>query len=152
MPSTELRVRQGLLWLLEPLLMMQEDSVLFASTNFPNHLDEALKRPGRFDVDIAFTFATHEQAVCIFKHFYAKTSTAGSPEAVKVVLDEAAQTFADTIMKADIQVSLATIQGYLLLYKRDPIKAQEKVADWAEELRVKQLAAEGEIKKESESA
>lgn len=125
----------------------QEDSVLFASTNFPDNLDEALRRPGRFDVDVPFTFATHEQAVSIFKHFYAKPNTTGAPESTKNIVDEkfrlddAAVTFADTIMKNGIEVSLATIQGYLLLYKRDPIKAQEKAAAWAEGIQVKQAAS-----------
>jgi len=44
-------------------------------------------------------------------------------------------------MKSGLEVSLATIQGYLLLYKRDPIKAQEKAAEWAEGIRVKQAAS-----------
>jgi hypothetical protein len=44
-------------------------------------------------------------------------------------------------MKEGIEVSLATIQGYLLLYKRDPVKAQEKAAEWAEGIRVKQAVS-----------
>jgi hypothetical protein len=44
-------------------------------------------------------------------------------------------------MKKGIDVSLATIQGYLLLYKRDPIKAQENAAAWAEGIRVKQAVS-----------
>lgn len=94
-----------------------------------------------------FTFATHEQAVSIFKHFYATVSTTGAPQAAKGIddeksrLDTAADDFANTIMKAGIQVSLATIQGYLLLYKRDPVKAQEKAAEWAEGVRLKQAAS-----------
>jgi hypothetical protein len=128
-------------------LTLQEDSVLFASTNFPDNLDEALRRPGRFDVDVPFTFATHEQAVSIFKHFYAKPDTPAEPGPTKNIgdekfrLDDAAVSFADAIMKKGIEVSIATIQGYLLLYKRDPIKAQEKAGEWAEGIRVKQAAS-----------
>ena len=120
---------------------------MFASTNFPDNLDEALRRPGRFDVDVSFTFATHEQAVNVFKHFYAKPNSTAKTGPAKVTadekfrLDDAAVTFADTIMKSGLEVSLATIQGYLLLYKRDPIKAQEKAAVWAEGIRVKQAAS-----------
>ena len=44
-------------------------------------------------------------------------------------------------MKKGIEVSLATIQGYLLSYKRDPVKAQEKAAEWAEGIQVKQAAS-----------
>ena len=121
--------------------------MLFASTNFPDNLDEALRRPGRFDVDVPFTFATHDQAVSIFKHFYAKPSTTAKSEPVKKTVDEkfrlddAAVTFADTIMKTGIEVSFATIQGYLLLNKRDPVKAQEKAGEWAEGILVKQAAS-----------
>jgi chaperone BCS1 len=100
--------------------------VLFASTNFPDNLDEALRRPGRFDVDVKFDYATHEQALEIFKHFYATY---------------AAEKFADTVDEAGIKVSLATLQGFLLLYKRDPMMAQEKVAEWAEGIRIKQAAS-----------
>jgi SpoVK/Ycf46/Vps4 family AAA+-type ATPase len=55
-------------------LMMQEGSVLFASTNHPDKLDPALRRPGRFDVKISFSHATTTQATTIFQHFYALVS------------------------------------------------------------------------------
>jgi hypothetical protein len=38
-------------------------------------------------------------------------------------------------------VSLATIQGYLLLYKRDPVMAQEKVGEWVNGLQVAKAAS-----------
>jgi chaperone BCS1 len=126
--------------------------VLFASTNFPDNLDEALRRPGRFDVDVKFDYATHEQALEIFKHFYAPTipviqkANGTVPSSAftgteKSQVDYAAEKFADTVHEAGIKVSLATLQGFLLLYKRDPMMAQERVAEWAEGIRVKQTAS-----------
>jgi F420-0:gamma-glutamyl ligase len=49
-----------------------------------------------------------------------------------------ADEFGRAISEAGIEVSLATIQGYLLVHKRDPIMAQQKVGEWIEEIRVKQ--------------
>jgi chaperone BCS1 len=130
---------------------LQEDSVLFASTNFPEHLDEALRRPGRFDVDVPFTYANHDQACSIFKHFYEAPETSGSPAEPETIIDEklrladAALKFADTIKNADINVTLATIQGYLLLYKRDPVNALEKAAEWAQGIKAKQAASDDKV-------
>jgi chaperone BCS1 len=126
--------------------------VLFASTNFPDNLDEALRRPGRFDVDVKFDYATHEQALEIFKHFYAPyipviqkangiVPSLAFTDTEKSQVDYAAEKFADTVDEAGIKVSLATLQGFLLLYKRDPMMAQEKVAEWAEGIRIKQAAS-----------
>lgn len=50
--------------------VVQEDSILIASTNYPDKLDSALQRPGRFDVHIEFDYATGHQAADVFKHFY----------------------------------------------------------------------------------
>jgi SpoVK/Ycf46/Vps4 family AAA+-type ATPase len=129
--------------------MIQEDSVSFASTNFPENLDAALRRPGRFDVDLKFDFATHEQAMAMYRHFYApitpEPSNTGysipsstSSDTDKSQVDDDAERFADTIKRADIKVSIATIQGFLLLYKREPELVQEKVVEWAEGIRQEQ--------------
>jgi F420-0:gamma-glutamyl ligase len=50
-----------------------------------------------------------------------------------------ADEFGRAISEAGIEVSLATIQGYLLVHKRDPIMAQQKVGEWIEEMRAKQV-------------
>lgn len=47
-----------------------------------------------------------------------------------------------------IRVSLATMQGYLLLYKRDPIMAQQNVGEWVKVLQKKQagsVAVQGDV-------
>jgi hypothetical protein len=69
-------------------------------------------------------------------------------------LDQAAEQFAERIMGKNIKVSIATIQGFLLLYKKDPVMALDKVDEWAEGIRkdqfpnssdqVEKVTAEGE--------
>jgi chaperone BCS1 len=136
--------------------------VLFASTNFPENLDAALRRPGRFDVDLKFDFATHEQAMDIYKHFYKP-----SPQLFKEVddfvpsftpsdtktsrIEDEAEHFANVIKEAEIKVSIATIQGFLLLYKREPEMVQEKVVEWAAEMRAEQSPVTEEMSDEAGS-
>jgi chaperone BCS1 len=132
---------------------------LFASTNYPDKLDVALRRPGRFDVHLAFDHAVHEQAVDLFRHFYplsrihhdqpTPTETkekekrtekpAAHPFKDQRDLDQAADQFADRIMSKNVKVSIATIQGFLLLYKKDPVMALDKVEEWAEGIRKEQF-------------
>lgn len=136
--------------------------MLFASTNFPENLDAALRRPGRFDVDLKFDYATHEQAMDIYKHFYSSISLqpedsdmSNAPSASSIDEkpggNDEAEHFADVIKDANIKVSIATIQGFLLLYKREPEIVQEKVAEWAEEIRVEQSPGTKEKDEASES-
>ena len=132
------------------MLTLKEDSVLFASTNFPDNLDAALRRPGRFDVDLKFDFATYDQAVQIYKHFYEPVSPVGGScegistsdfdDADKSRVNRDAEYFASIIEEAGIKVSIATIQGFLLLYKREPELVREKVAEWAEEIKIELFA------------
>ena len=85
----------------------------------------------------------------IYKHFYAPTHhvieevddsspshMCSDPE--KSQVSDEAEHFANVIAKAEIQVSIATIQAFLLLYKREPEMVQEKVAEWAAGIRTEQ--------------
>lgn len=47
-----------------------EGRVLIMTSNHPEHLDEALTRPGRVDVRIPFSLATHTQIKDIFMRMY----------------------------------------------------------------------------------
>jgi chaperone BCS1 len=122
--------------------MMQEGSVLFASTNHPDKLDPALRRPGRFDVKISFSHATTTQATTIFKHFYALSSESQSLGragfSTQEDLERAARVFAASLDVGNLEISVAAIQGFLLFHKNDPQSALEMVGDWLVELRREQ--------------
>jgi hypothetical protein len=129
--------------------------VLFASTNFPENLDAALRRPGQFDVDLKFDFATPEQAMDIYKHFYSPTphvfeevDDSDPSSNLRVTensrIDDEAEHFAKVIKEADSKVSIATIQGFSLLYKREPKMVQAKVEEWAAGIRAEQFLVIGE--------
>ncbi|KAK4204238.1 BCS1 N terminal-domain-containing protein [Triangularia verruculosa] len=60
-----------------------EGRVLIMTTNKPETLDEALIRPGRVDLQIAFTNATREQACELFKRMYDADRTATTPMKVQ---------------------------------------------------------------------
>jgi chaperone BCS1 len=48
------------------------------STNYPEKLDSALIRPGRVDLQVEFTLATHDQIADIFIRMYTNTLTRAS--------------------------------------------------------------------------
>lgn len=93
---------------------------------------------------VNFTYAKRAEVAAIYKHFYASSPNAnelGAPDKNAVSsagLDQAAAEFADAVIQPNINVSIAAIQGFLLLYKRDRAMAQEKVGEWVEQLREKQ--------------
>jgi chaperone BCS1 len=122
--------------------------------NHPEHLDPALRRAGRFDVQIPFYHATLQQASDLFKHFYpipesTEETTDGSDEKKQIVtpaeLDDLASEFADGIFpkstdvaKANSEdamvgsgISMAALQGYLLGHKDEPMAAIQGARAWA---------------------
>ena len=56
-----------------------EGRVLLMTTNFPEKLDEALIRPGRIDMKIAFTKATRAQMSELFVRMYSPDAEAAAP-------------------------------------------------------------------------
>lgn len=65
-----------------------EGRVLVMTTNFPDKLDEALIRPGRIDMKVAFTNATRSQISELFIRMYSPdTPTTSSPSSEKMKLD-----------------------------------------------------------------
>lgn len=56
-----------------------EGRVLLMTTNFPEKLDEALIRPGRIDMKIAFTKATKSQMTELFIRMYSPDAEAATP-------------------------------------------------------------------------
>lgn len=123
--------------------MLTQGHVLIMTTNTPEKLDPALIRPGRVDLQVAFTFATRDQIHEIYMRMYSATSEEQASQKrmsnfkpVKITdpekLQSMARRFADRI-PAD-RFSPAEIQGYLLMRKRAPQKALDDLDKWTAEM------------------
>jgi chaperone BCS1 len=131
-----------------------EGRVLIMTTNYPEKLDSALIRPGRVDLQIKFTLATHDQIRAIFTRMYstehdmkkksspqhtcttcACTNKAPGSTAIELSPERLAE-LADQFVKElpNITFSPAEIQGYLLMKKTDPIGAVAGVKQWREKV------------------
>jgi chaperone BCS1 len=116
------------------------------TTNTPEQLDAALIRPGRVDLQVAFTLATQEQIHETFMRMYSQTpedqathgrlshtkSRAMSKITDPKTLEEMAQKFAKQLPSDTF--SPAEIQGYLLIRKKNPQKALDDVENWRDEM------------------
>ncbi|KAI2619071.1 BCS1 N terminal-domain-containing protein [Hypomontagnella submonticulosa] len=126
-----------------------EGRVLIATTNYPEALDPALIRPGRIDMQVAFSNATSQQAKDLFIRMYepdqsiapsssekgspkaiASVSGSGDPDSPKHELQAIAEEFGSKIPGGAF--SPAEIQGYLLMRKKEPRKALEEADEWVE--------------------
>ncbi|KAI0315045.1 P-loop containing nucleoside triphosphate hydrolase protein [Amylostereum chailletii] len=137
-----------------------EGRLLFATTNHIERLDPALSRPGRMDVWVNFTNATRWQAEGIFKCFFpskksspaapgpetpdvsqrnvpmSKTKASSShavPLLEETEIAELAKRFADAI--PEDEMSVASLQGYLLKNKTRPRECVEEVSAWIQQER-----------------
>jgi hypothetical protein len=97
----------------------------------------------------------------IYKHFYSPTphvfeevDDSDPSSNLRVTensrIDDEAEHFAKVIKEADIKVSIATIQGFLLLYKREPEMVQANVEEWAAGIRAEQFLVIEEERKKSD--
>lgn len=93
----------------------QEGRILCMTTNHYDKLDPALVRPGRVDVLIEFTHATHDMISDLFLRFY------DCPKDIGVKLSDKIP---------DNVFSMAEIQGFLMLHKGDPLSAIEAADSW----------------------
>ncbi|KAF1931335.1 uncharacterized protein M421DRAFT_99193 [Didymella exigua CBS 183.55] len=123
-----------------------EGHVLIMTTNTPEQLDAALIRPGRVDLQVAFTLATDDQIRETFMRMYSQTpgeQTSGgrlpSSKSRPVsritdpkTLEEMAREFAAQLPSD--KFSPAEIQGYLLMRKKDPRRALKDVENWRDEM------------------
>ncbi|KAF3064229.1 putative mitochondrial chaperone BCS1-B [Daldinia childiae] len=147
----------------------QEGRVLIMTTNTPEQLDDALIRPGRVDLQVAFANATRDQAQELFMRMYEEdpgrpttaTATTTTPEnkTQQITANGMVPQSADldisiselpTVAAAfgakipDGEFSPAQIQGYLLKRKRQPRKALEEADKWVEGL-LRQKAMKSKI-------
>eukprot|EP00953_Heterococcus_sp_UTEX-ZZ885_P039446 20217-Heterococcus_DN1.PRE.2 len=82
-----------------------------------DRLDTALIRPGRVDIVEYIGQASYSQAFRLFKQFYPDLSDTSSLPIQ----------FANAVKSSRCDVSMAALQGYLLLYKQAPESAVEHV-------------------------
>ncbi|KIO24689.1 hypothetical protein M407DRAFT_212210 [Tulasnella calospora MUT 4182] len=151
-----------------------EGRILFATTNHIERLDPALSRPGRMDVWIDFKHASKWQAEGIFMNFFpcrkasdpqAKAQEEGANSdpkarpvmparkrtkmhAVPLLEEEELQALAKEFAAAipEDELSVASLQGYLLKNKTRPRECVKEVADWV----VKERETRAKLKKEKE--
>ncbi|TEB21472.1 hypothetical protein FA13DRAFT_1741880 [Coprinellus micaceus] len=100
----------------------EEGKLFFATTNYIDHLDPALMRPGRIDMKIQYHLANKMQAAALFKRKPKRRRMRKKDAAISTYLADLAESF-----------SKAELQGYLLIHKREPLKAASCVGEWLRE-------------------
>lgn len=97
-----------------------EGHILIMTTNHPEHLDPALIRPGRVDMQVAFGYANKKDSRELFCTIYGISNDKSC-----LALSEE---FASSIPEG--KISAAAIQGYLLQHTKSPEDAVRDVRDW----------------------
>ncbi len=98
-----------------------EGSLVLMTTNHKEKLDPALTRPGRIDISLHIGMATCDQVRRLFTYFYTPWESpisADEAKELKKKVERLASEFARLI--PDETLSMASVQGYLLRYKKDP--------------------------------
>ena len=93
----------------------QEGRVVIMTTNHREHLDPALIRPGRVDLELEFSLATTADLRQLFEKFY------------ELADDPRAATFAERIPSG--KYSIAQVQGYLMRFRSSPSDALERLSE-----------------------
>lgn len=112
----------------------KEGRILIMTTNHRERLDEALIRPGRVDLQIAFAFASKGVISELFENLYdvseddmaALYMPTDFPSKKEVL--ELARQFSDLVPEG--RFTPAEIQGLLLLHKKDPHAALASTPSW----------------------
>ncbi|MCJ1396141.1 hypothetical protein MMC18_009030 [Xylographa bjoerkii] len=130
-----------------------EGRVLVLTSNFPETLEPALIRPGRVDMHVHFELATRTEIKDLFLAMYSdlndaslsssrEMNTGGSAdEEKKMDLEALAEAFTASIPEG--MFSLASVQGHLLRWKREPQRAVEEVGGWCREVLGEGAARQG---------
>lgn len=121
-----------------------EERILFMTTNYPEKLDPALTRPGRVDMKVYIGHASDAQIVKAYERFY--PSELGGPSA-KTFLKrvDAARKLLKMPKKKKIELSMADIQSYFLLYKDRPEDAVNNVDQLITSCRSAQVIAKQQV-------
>jgi mitochondrial chaperone BCS1 len=119
-----------------------EGRILIMTTNNPQDLDAALIRPGRVDQHVEFKLPHQPEMREMFLRMYrglgedkfATSTPSGVSSGEKVPSEEELSALATSFSTAfpEGRLSLASIQGYLLMHKRDPKAAVQDAAAWSE--------------------
>lgn len=121
-----------------------EERLVFMTTNHLDRLDEALIRPGRVDRVVYLGPASLYQLKSMFASFYplSQSLVQTHPE-VRVALNDArfvrtgtndgtlpdmAEEFAYLLFKTNQNISMAQLQGYLMVYKNDALEAFKNIS------------------------
>jgi chaperone BCS1 len=94
-----------------------EERILFMTTNYKEHLDSAIIRPGRIDFQVYLGHCKPEMIKRMFKRFYENVS------------EELINKFYEATSKFEKTFSPAELQKHLILYKDSPEAAIEHVND-----------------------
>lgn len=135
-------------------------NALVSQTNYIDRLDPALIRPGRVDLRTEYKLATQSQAVALFNRFYPRHGEMpeyfedlDKPSGVTnyiapISADEHGRLSAEFASRIpDDEFTTAELQGYLLLCRKSPREAVDKIDEWvtaerAEKQRRKEAEAE----------
>jgi hypothetical protein len=92
-----------------------ENLICFITTNYKNHLDSALLRPGRIDYIMRFDYSTKEQIQDMFRDFTSCKDAGKIQEFYKACAD------------LQIKICTALLQQYLMQYMDQPDEAISNV-------------------------
>lgn len=143
----------------------EEGKLFFATTNYVDHLDAALIRPGRIDMKVEYNLSNKYQAAALFRRFYpakhirlCDTYPSGSrlidhPPAQSSVasqddeglnVDVKQSSLVHRILEMSLifaegvphsEFTTAELQGYLLHHKKEPLMAVQNIGAWVNDER-----------------
>lgn len=105
-----------------------EERLLFMTTNYPERLDPALTRPGRVDMKVYIGYASDDQLERAFERFYPPVLGGPSGEAFVRALTSC-RGRSKSSEEGRVELSMADVQSFFLLYKDKPTEAVENVKD-----------------------
>ncbi len=123
-----------------------EGSLVLMTTNHKEKLDPALTRPGRIDISLHIGMATQDQIRRLFSYFYMpwESKDEATIKKEQKQVERMASEFA--VLFPDETISMASIQGFLLRYKKDPQAAIDHVEKFI--VKEKQRMQEETVKKQ----